>query len=206
MLIRHLSLWQSTQTSSNDDCSRLFAPSCNCQRIQGFFDHKTSSHKSPVGHQCAMSPAAALENAEVVRKLQELASSEPSYPKQYQDIEDSLAHPYLRPDTKRGFVIVHARALSRERFEDTEVRTLDGLASTSRDNHDRGRSNTRRCRHTSNYMITAATSTPHLANTRLRTTQRTTHLATIVQAGTAIVDRGDDLGGNSCVDNISNAT
>ena len=24
--------------------------------------------------------------------------------------------------------------------------------------------------------------------------------------GTAIVDRGDDLGGNSCVDNISNAT
>jgi hypothetical protein len=55
-----------------------------------------------------MSSAAALENAEVVRKLQELARPEPSYPKQYQDIEDSLAHPYLRPETKRGLVVVRA--------------------------------------------------------------------------------------------------
>jgi hypothetical protein len=56
-----------------------------------------------------MSSAASLETAEVLRRLQEeMALQGPRDPTQYHRTEASLAHPYLRPDTKWGFVIVRA--------------------------------------------------------------------------------------------------
>jgi hypothetical protein len=56
-----------------------------------------------------MPSADALETAEVLRRLNEEGTLQwPKDPKEYHCIENSLAHPYLQPDTKRGFVIVRA--------------------------------------------------------------------------------------------------
>jgi hypothetical protein len=54
-----------------------------------------------------MSSAASLETAEVLRRLQEeMAHQGTRNPKQSHRTEASLAHPYLRSDSKWGFIIV----------------------------------------------------------------------------------------------------
>ena len=73
-----------------------------------FSQFKANSHTSPVGYQRAMPSAAALETAEVLKELQEESALQGPRSKEYPCIKNSLAHPYLRPDTKRGFVIVRA--------------------------------------------------------------------------------------------------
>jgi hypothetical protein len=100
MLIRRLCLQQRPQISL----------SCILRQTPVFHNFKTGPHTLSAWYQRAMSsPAASETNAEVLARLQEMiANQDPTFPKEFHQIEDSLAHPELKPDTKWGFVIVRA--------------------------------------------------------------------------------------------------
>ncbi|KAH7067800.1 hypothetical protein FB567DRAFT_541742 [Paraphoma chrysanthemicola] len=109
MLIQYLSLQQRTRPFLRISHSNLFPLSCNRNRHLIVLDPKARFYTSPVRYQRTMSSDKNLETAEVLRQLQdETALQGPRHLKQYRRIEDSLAHPYLLPDTKWGFVIVRA--------------------------------------------------------------------------------------------------
>jgi hypothetical protein len=55
------------------------------------------------------SPAASETNAEVLARLQEIiANRDPTFPKQFHEIDEEVARYELKPDTKWGFVVVRA--------------------------------------------------------------------------------------------------
>ena len=68
----------------------------------------SDSSTLPVAGQAARS-IANQEAAAVLKQLKErMALSGPKYPKEYHEIDESLAHPYLRPGAPWGFVIIRA--------------------------------------------------------------------------------------------------
>jgi hypothetical protein len=100
MLIRRLCLQQRPRISL----------SCILRQSPVFHNVKTSPHTLSTWYQRAMSSSAAPEmNAEVLRQREITAAARgPTHPKQFHQIEDSLAHPELKTDTRWGFVIVRA--------------------------------------------------------------------------------------------------